>query len=83
MKRCGLECLAEDSLKGVARFGHVSRRDKEFPLYRVRDIEAPGRRPRGGPKKTWNECVVETFQLPEFRRLRRRTELNGELSLNI
>ena len=38
-------------------FGHVCRREAEDPLSRIRNFEAPGRRPRGRPKKTWRECV--------------------------
>ena len=46
LRRCGLESVLLRILKKrMARFGHVCRRDEEDPLFRVRDIEAPGRRP--------------------------------------
>ena len=38
-------------------FGHVYGRDGNDSLCRVKEVEAPGRRPRGRPKKTWNDCV--------------------------
>lgn len=41
----------------MAWFGHAYRRDGKDPSYRVKEVEAPGRRPRERRKKTWNDCV--------------------------
>ena len=42
----------------LAWFGHIYRRHEEDdPLRRIMHTEAPGRRPRGRPKKTWKECL--------------------------
>ena len=58
LRRCGLESvLLRVRKKRMAWFGHVYRRDGDDPVCRVQDVEAPGRRPRGRPKKTWNDCV--------------------------
>ena len=60
LNRCGLESvLLRIRKKRMAWFGHVYRRDVDDPLCKVKDIEAPGRRPRGRPKKTWSDCVRE------------------------
>ena len=58
LRRCGLESILLRVRKmRMAWFGHVYRRDGDDPVCRVQDVEAPGRRPRGRPKKTWNDCV--------------------------
>ena len=58
LRRCGLESVLLRIRKMImAWFGHVYRRGEENPLCRVKDIEAPRRRPRSRPKKTWNDCV--------------------------
>ena len=57
--RCGLEDLFLTVQKRrMSWFGHVYRRQEDNdPLTRIKHVEAPGRRPRGRPKKTWKECV--------------------------
>ena len=40
-------------------FGHVKRRRGEGLLGEVMELEAPGRRPPGRPKKTWIKNVEE------------------------
>ena len=46
----------------MACFGHVYRR-KEDQLSKILRIEAPGRRPRGRPKKMWMDCVRSDLEL--------------------
>ena len=57
--RCGLEdLLLTVQKRRMAWFGHVYRRqDENDPLSRIKHVVAPGRRPRGRPKKTWKDCV--------------------------
>ena len=58
LRRCGLESvLLRIRKKRMAWFGHVYRRNEEDPLCRVKNVEAPGRRPRGRPKKTWDDYI--------------------------
>ena len=40
-------------------YGHVVRRNESEPLGRIMSVVAPGRRPRGRPKKTWKQRVEE------------------------
>ena len=40
-------------------FGHIMRRDVSDLLSRIQMVTAPGRRPRGWPKKTWKQTVEE------------------------
>ena len=59
LSRCGLDDLLLTVRRSrMAWFGHTYRRqDENDPLWRINQVEAPGRRPRGRPKKTWKECV--------------------------
>ena len=58
LSRCGLDDLLLTVRRSrMAWFGHTYRRQENDPLSRVNQVEAPGRRPRGRPKKTWKECV--------------------------
>ena len=43
-------------------YGHIARRDEEEPLGKIQLLEAPGRRPPGRPKKTWNKNVEEDLR---------------------
>ena len=43
-------------------YGHVVRRSASEPLGRVMSVVAPGRRPRGRPKKTWKQRVEEDLR---------------------
>ena len=43
-------------------FGHVTRRGIDEPLGKIRHLEAPGRRPPGKPKKTWEKNVEEDLR---------------------
>ena len=44
-------------------YGHVVRRSESEALGRVMSVVAPGRRPRGRPKKTWKQRVEEDLRL--------------------
>ena len=61
LRRCRLDDLLLTVRRSrMAWFGHTYRRqenDPNDPLSRIKQVEAPGRRPRGRPKKTWKECV--------------------------
>ena len=43
-------------------FGHVVRRSASEPLGRIMSVVAPGRRPRGRPKKTWKQRVEDDLR---------------------
>ena len=44
----------------MAWFGHTYRQqDDNDSLSRINQVEAPGRRPRGRPKKTLEDCVIQ------------------------
>ena len=43
-------------------YGHVMRRDDEYVGRRMMEMEVPGRRPRGRPKKRWKDCIREDMQ---------------------
>ena len=49
------------------------RRDVEDPLRRIQMVVAPGRRPRGRPKKTWKQTVDEDL---------RELGLSGDSAMN-
>ena len=58
LRMCGLESILLRNRKmKIAWFSHLYRKYGIDPLCRVKEIEAPGRRSRGRPKKTWNDCV--------------------------
>ena len=59
LRTCGLDDLLLTVQRSrMAWFGHTYRRqDDNEPLSRINQVEAPGRRPRGRPKKTWKQCV--------------------------
>lgn len=58
LNRCGLDDLLLLVRRSrMAWFGHTYRRQDGDPLSKINQVEAPGRRPRGRPKKTWKECV--------------------------
>ena len=57
LRRCNLEdILLTVRKRRMGWFGHVFRRESD-PLARIREFEAPGRRPRGRPKKRWKDCI--------------------------
>ena len=60
VERC---CLAQISNVMRARrlrwYGHGQRREEGEALAVVRDMEVPGRRPRGSPRKSWLTTVEE------------------------
>ena len=63
LRRIGLEdILVVVRKRRMAWFGHVYRREDDDPLSTVKLVEAPGRRPRGRPKKAWMECVKGDLQ---------------------
>ena len=61
-------CCLEDLLLTIRRsrmawFGHVYRRqDLDNPLTKIKNVVAPGNRPRGRPRKTWKECVNQDIR---------------------
>ena len=58
LRRCGLEDLLLTARRSrMAWFGRTYRRQDNDPLSRINQVEAPGRRPREIPKKTWKDCV--------------------------
>ena len=58
--RCGLSDVLNVLQKGRMRwFGHVVRRSEDEPLAKIKAVQAPGRAPRGRPKKTWRKCVED------------------------
>ena len=61
LRRCGLEdILLVIRKQRLIRFGHIYRRqDQDNPLRKIMHTEAPGRRPRGRPTKTWKECLKQ------------------------
>ena len=67
LQRCKLEDIELVLRKRrLFWFGHVKRRDENDPISRVQEVVAPGRRPRGRPKKTWQECVHQDLQQLEM-----------------
>ena len=51
-------------------YGHVMRRDEEYVGRRMMEMEIPGRRQRGRPKKRWKDCIREDM---------REKNLNGNM----
>ena len=43
-------------------YGHVMRRDGDYVGRRVMEMEVPGRRRRGRPKKRWRDCIGEDMR---------------------
>ena len=43
-------------------FGHVMRKDQEYVGRRLLEMEVPGRRRRGRPKKRWMECITADME---------------------
>ena len=59
-RRCGVRPVVSVIRENRLRwFGHVKRRRGEGLLGEVMEMEAPGRRPPGRPKKTWIKNVEE------------------------
>ena len=66
LRRCDLkDILVVVRKRKMAWFGHVYRREVDDPLSRVTLVEAPGRRPRGRPKKSGMECEREDLQVAD------------------
>ncbi len=64
VRRNGLEGLEELLHKTRLRwFGHVRRREEEHILRRALNFEVEGRRPPGGPRKTWIKVVEEDMRM--------------------
>ena len=61
LRSCGLEDILLVMRKHrLSWFGHIYRKHEEDdPLRRIMYTEEPGRRPRGGPKKTWKKCLKQ------------------------
>ena len=54
-----LECLEMQLLRW---FGHVFRRDESNPIKLAYNLQVEGSKPRGRPKKTWHDTVLETMK---------------------
>ena len=55
--RCRLVELEIVMRRKLNWYGHVVRRNESVPLGRIMSVVAPGRKPRGRPKKTWKQRV--------------------------
>ena len=63
LRRCGMYDIMKLLKKWRIRwFGHVVRRNEDEPLAKVGMVQAPGRAPRGRPKKTWMKCVEDMMR---------------------
>ena len=61
--RCGVKPVLTVVREGRLRwFGHVKRREGEGLLGEVMNLEVPGVRPRGRPKKQWKDNVKEDLR---------------------
>ena len=70
MERCSLlDVEMVMTRRRLNWYGHVVRRGESEALGRVMSVVAPGRRPRGRPKKTWKQRVEDDL---------RKFGLNGE-----
>ena len=38
-------------------YGHIRRRPEDHPMKKTLEFEAPGKRPRGAPKKSWKGVI--------------------------
>jgi len=64
LERCSLLDLEKVMTKRRLNwYGHVVRRSESEALGRVMSVVAPGRRPRGRPKKTWKQRVEEDLRI--------------------
>ena len=62
-RRCGVKPVLTVVREGRLRwFGHVKRREGEGLLGEVMELEVPGVRPRGRPKKQWKKNVEEDLR---------------------
>ena len=43
-------------------YGHVQRREEQHVTKRVLNMELPGRRKQGRPKRRWRDCVREDMK---------------------
>ena len=61
LRRCGLEdTWLVIRKRRLTWCGNICRKqDQDNPLRKIMHTEAPGRRPRGRPKKTWKECLKQ------------------------
>ncbi|XP_068206233.1 uncharacterized protein [Palaemon carinicauda] len=48
--------------KRLHRFGHVMRGDQEYVGRRLLEMDVPGRRRMGRPKRMWRECVIADME---------------------
>ena len=63
LRRCRLEELEMVMTKRRLNwYGHVVRRSASEPLGRIMSVVAPGRRPRGRPKKTWKQKIEDDLR---------------------
>ena len=49
-------------LERLRWYGHVGRRDENYIGRKMLELEVPGRRRRGRPKKRWRDCIEEDLR---------------------
>ena len=49
-------------LSRLRRFGHVSRRDMNSQICEVMELEITGKRKKGQPRKSWEECINKDLE---------------------
>ena len=49
-------------LSRLRRFGHVSRRDMNSQICEVTELEITGKRKKGQPRKSWEECINKDLE---------------------
>ena len=82
-KRLGIECVSDVVRRGRLRwFGHVERKENDDWVSACRELQVEGTRPRGRPRKTWNECVADDIKQLGLRRedAQDRTRWSGLIS---
>ena len=63
-ERCGLRQISDVlRTRRLGWYGHVRRREDGEALATIREWTVEGRRPRGGPRKTWMDNVKEDMRI--------------------
>src|SRR5450755_4055524 len=62
-KRLGIEGVSNVVRRGRFRwFGHMGRKENDDWVSACRELQVEGTRPRGRPRKTWNDCVPDDMR---------------------